>query len=96
MHALLTAGRSKICCIPGLVAFVPSWNAGGSLEANMYEGLPEGSSGSGGICTKCRISEAEVPMYRFWSAHCQLLIAWVYPRPWLPRLKLAYLEILHT
>jgi len=38
-----------------------SWKAGGSLEAKIYEGSPDTSSGSGGIWKKWRISEADVP-----------------------------------
>jgi hypothetical protein len=60
-QALETAGRSKICWIPGLAGVGGLWKAGCSLEANIYDGLPDTSSGSGGIWKKWRISEAEVP-----------------------------------
>ena len=61
MHALFTFGRSSICCTPGRAAVGGSWYAGGNLDARIYDGFPEASSGSGGICTKCRISDADVP-----------------------------------
>ena len=61
MHALWTFGRMRICWTPGLAGVGGSWYAGGSLDARMYDGFPEASAGSGGICTKWRISEAEVP-----------------------------------
>ena len=73
IHALLAFGRSRICWTPGLEGVGGLWYAGGSLEARIYVGLPDASSGSDGICTKCRISEAEVPTYRFWSGSDQRL-----------------------
>lgn len=42
-----------------------STDTGDSLEAGIYVDGPASSSGSGVICTKWRISEADVPMYRF-------------------------------
>lgn len=42
------------------------WLYGGcSLEAKMKDGVDARSAGSGGSETKCRISAADVPMYRF-------------------------------
>jgi hypothetical protein len=61
MQALLTLGRSSICWTPGRVEVGGSWKAGGSLEAKIYEGFADASSGSGGIWKKWSISEAEVP-----------------------------------
>ncbi|KAG6078297.1 hypothetical protein E4U16_001733 [Claviceps sp. LM84 group G4] len=46
-----------------------STDTGDSLEAGMYVDGPASSSESGVICTKWRISEADVPMYRFPSIH---------------------------
>lgn len=64
MQALLTFGRSRICCTPALDFWV---KAGCKRDAIMKLGWPSGSLGSGGMRTKCRISAAEVPMYRFSS-----------------------------
>ena len=66
-HALFAAGRRRICCTPGRSGVVVSENVGESLDASIYDGASELSDGSGGICTKCRISEADVPTYRLLS-----------------------------
>jgi len=43
----------------------------------MKTGLPFGSAGSGGIWTKCRSSEAEVPTYRLRSGRVSLSPQWI-------------------
>lgn len=69
MQALLTLGSSRICWTPALDCWV---NAGCRRDAMMKLGWPSGSLGSGGMRTKCRISAAEVPIYRFSSGRgCQ-------------------------
>ena len=69
MHALFTPGNSAICCTPGrccsgVDGFV---NIGCSLDARIKVGLEEVSDESAVMVTKCRISAAEVPTYRFSS-----------------------------
>lgn len=49
---------------------------GCSLEARIKEGLDVGSAGSGGSDTKCKISAADVPMYRFPSGNSLASASW--------------------
>ena len=70
MQALPILGNKSISCTPSFPADDEddddeSKDTGDNLEAGIYVDRPSLSPGSGGICTKWRISEADVPMYRF-------------------------------
>ena len=67
MHAFQTLGSKRICWTPGRELLEVSAKAGRWREASIKVevALPDLSFGSGGIWTKWRISESEVPTYRF-------------------------------
>lgn len=70
-HALETVGSSRICWIPFFFFGLPVIC---NRDARINVGSLASSVGSDGIDTKCRISAAEVPIYRLSSAiRCQLL-----------------------